>query len=129
MYKNTQKAMLNSSKCILSGKLIVYQNDQITRKKITANIYPNLVEIIYSYHAWCSNLFEWIYFLHANICVYAWHKKVFNDLPFIGSGSKLLYKVVKKKTFPSNDLQDSLYEQKKKLLPCFGFCASYCLYP
>ena len=43
--KNIQKAMLNSSKCILSGKLIV------TRKKITANIYPNLVEIIYSYHA------------------------------------------------------------------------------
>ena len=27
--KNIQKAMLNSSKCILSGKLIVYQNDQI----------------------------------------------------------------------------------------------------
>ena len=25
--KNIQKAMLNSSKCILSGKLIVYQND------------------------------------------------------------------------------------------------------
>ena len=49
--KNIQKAMLNSSKCILSGKLIVYQNDEITRKKITANIYPNLVEIIYSYHA------------------------------------------------------------------------------
>ena len=49
--KNIQKAMLNSSKCILSGKLIVYQNDQITRKKITANIYPNQVEIIYSYHA------------------------------------------------------------------------------
>ena len=49
--KNIQKAMLNSSKCILSGKLIVYQNDEITRKKITANIYPNQVEIIYSYHA------------------------------------------------------------------------------
>ena len=27
--KNIQKAMLNSSKCILSGKLIVYQNGQI----------------------------------------------------------------------------------------------------
>ena len=49
--KNIQKAMLNSSKCILSGKLIVYQNDQITRKKITTNIYSNPVEILYSYHA------------------------------------------------------------------------------
>ena len=36
--KNIQKAMLNSSKCILSGKLIVYQNELEKRLQLISTL-------------------------------------------------------------------------------------------